>query len=435
MADRRAVALILSDVHLGDEDGVLSPEPKPGFERLGDLFVRSELTSLLARVRALVAARGARIPFLVIDGDVWDTAVRTVAEVAALSRRFFPAIRLDELFGAAIFVPGNHDHHLWELLQSETCILRPLERTRGVGDTGGTVVHEFPQAQSGFLDLGTGALDIPGVAPPYLGNVYVSALTGGAGLPVNVVYPNLHLCSGEPGRRETTLVTHGHFFELAWCLLSELFAPVLAEKGIALDLARLEMLNSPLTELINFSLAQQSGALAGIVWELYDDARDGRKPRDLDQLGRSLVRVLDEAVLPDAPEDVVSWLKAQATKAAIRLLPAVLTSLFTRSARGSEPDASGFVSRARWDASFLEGEKTRSRMASLVSASAAEARAPIRRLVFGHTHVAFPATRCDLTGFPGLEAWNTGGWVPKPGQPCSILPILAWSDGSLDELW
>jgi len=430
MASQDMVAVILSDIHIGDDRGIVSREPDDGYVAVNGAFVREELPEKLAAVNQIVQAQGKKIHTLILNGDVWDVAVRSVAVVADVAAAFFEAVRLDHYFDEILFLPGNHDHHLWQLLQTQTCILRPLEnRLPPASASGGSIVREFPNAQSGFLDLPSGTLTIPGVQGPYVGDVYLSALTGGT-LPVNVVYPNLfirvHMAAGTEG----TVVTHGHFFELAWSLLSDLVAEVLEKREVVLDLATLEMLNAPLTEFINFSLAQQDGRVAEIVSSIYDGARTGTIP-ELAELRDGLIAILEEVLNTANVGATVHWVREELLK----LVAGYLMRRVGGKARGAVQTTSTArpaPSSARFDTSFLDHPEAQRRIGVFLTMSQAQLGVtPIRRLVFGHTHDAFATRTQKIAGTGPIEVWNTGGWVPEQGRPCSILAIGIDSNGVL----
>ena len=434
MQQQPTIAVILSDLHIGDDEGIMALGPRTGYVKLNGIFVREELDRELKQIDEFVQAQGNKIPRLILNGDLWDVAVRSVAEVDGLSTSFFKAVKLDRFFEEILFLPGNHDHHLWQLLQTQTCILRPLQNRRTqVSGPGGTTVFDFPQAQCGFLDLPSGSFNIPGVKGPYKGDVFLTALTGNA-LPVNVVYPNLYLRVKSDAGSELTLVTHGHFFELGWSLLSELVAEVLEKKKIPFDFALLEMINSPLTEFINFSLAQQQGQVAQIVDDIYNAVRAGQTPPQLTALREGIVAVVDELLSPSGAHAGGNWFAKEWTGLEAGIAARVVTSLLkgkAGAAVSTAGDGRPTPSLARWDASFLTRDRARTRIASFLGMCLHDTDSvPIRRLIFGHTHVAFPGTRDAFDG-TWVEVWNTGGWVPEAGKPCSILAIAVGGDGTL----
>jgi len=109
--------ICMSDTHFGAENSILShvsesssivqPETPSGV-----------LTQLVECLRAVVQTNAQnRLPTLILHGDILELALAE-DNVAALS--FATFIRLafagdSPLFDHTIYyVPGNHDHHLWE---------------------------------------------------------------------------------------------------------------------------------------------------------------------------------------------------------------------------------------------------------------------------------------------------------------------------------
>ena len=296
-------AFVLSDLHIGDPCG-MAVATKGSFE---PIRIRKEFLDFLDRVEAMTPQE--KKPLLVLAGDVWDIAIDNIDEIATLSWTVFDALkpRLAS-FESILFLPGNHDHALWTLLQTQTCIIRPMDE-RAKGDRSAKV-FPLPHSQEALLDFREGPhpeLKIPGVKPPYTGNVFLTGFTGG-NIPVNISYPNLAIRRADG---TNLVVTHGQFFEQAWTLLSDLFLPAVGRQlPPGRDLASLEMLNASLTDFINYSLAQM-GPLNHVLQEVYEDFRVGRKPPQLDPVLRALRQVLDRAAGGDDPrtlkEALVEW--------------------------------------------------------------------------------------------------------------------------------
>ncbi|WP_445474558.1 hypothetical protein ACT9XH_09280 [Methanococcoides methylutens] len=53
---------------------------------------------------------------MILNGDILELALSTTEVSAMVFERFMELITKDgeELFGQIIYVPGNHDHHIWE---------------------------------------------------------------------------------------------------------------------------------------------------------------------------------------------------------------------------------------------------------------------------------------------------------------------------------
>ena len=115
MPDVRYV--ILSDLHFGAENSVLTEvvedPPRADPSRPGPLMV-----ALVDCLRDLISRNeNPEPPTLVLGGDVLEFALATDNVAAMVFDRFVELTMAgpDRLFDRTVyFVPGNHDHHLWE---------------------------------------------------------------------------------------------------------------------------------------------------------------------------------------------------------------------------------------------------------------------------------------------------------------------------------
>ena len=105
----------LSDLHFGDTASVLTTLTDDGADidptRPGDA-----LAQLVACLRSLVARCGGGKPKLVLAGDALEFALAP-DNIALMAFEQF--LRLlagggDPVFSEILFIPGNHDHHIWE---------------------------------------------------------------------------------------------------------------------------------------------------------------------------------------------------------------------------------------------------------------------------------------------------------------------------------
>jgi UDP-2,3-diacylglucosamine pyrophosphatase LpxH len=440
MSSTNPVAVIISDIHIGDDAGVARRQAAKGYSSVGTegLFIRDDFLEFVENAKAAAADMpDKRIPYLIVNGDAWDIAIKNVEDVAALSQAFFAALDLEKCFAQILFLPGNHDHHLWTMLQTQTCVVRPLEKAAGFAAGPPALVklvegevQAFPHEQSGVLDLAKGELTIPGVKPPYDGHVFLSGLTGAKHIPINVVYPNLYLVSvaGNP----SILVTHGHFFELAWRLLTEVLAQLLVREHVRSDLTNLEMLNSPLTEFFNFSLAQV-GPVSTLVNRVYNEARIGQKPPELDLALDSLADYVDRAIEFHGDglwSDFAALLKETGSDAAIKAVKSLVESLLRSALRGAKRGNLA-MSGARHDADFLDRPGTLDFIDLYITMSRRkQPNLQIGTVIFGHTHEAFPRRTLPLRKSGEVSFWNTGGLVGLDGQ-CDFMPLMVNDAGSV----
>src|SRR5690242_17653937 len=107
----------LSDMHLGAENSLLT--------KLTDDCSDTEptkpspvLQQLVECLRVLTSQNKNIKPTLILNGDILELALATDNLAAMTFERFieliFPPDKEQWLFEKIVYIPGNHDHHLWE---------------------------------------------------------------------------------------------------------------------------------------------------------------------------------------------------------------------------------------------------------------------------------------------------------------------------------
>jgi UDP-2,3-diacylglucosamine pyrophosphatase LpxH len=118
--------MFISDFHIGENYGAVVQEIPKGREdnyighyvdEIGtEIYYHTEVANLLK-----VLEKQTTIPYLIILGDVFDIAVDEVSDAFNLSQIFFNTEingrTFMSHFDSVIFVAGNHDHHVWMMLQ------------------------------------------------------------------------------------------------------------------------------------------------------------------------------------------------------------------------------------------------------------------------------------------------------------------------------
>ncbi len=208
MPDVRYV--ILSDLHFGAENSVLA-DIEPGQRTVDPTRPGRLMAALVECLRDVLAQNeGAQKPTLVLGGDMLEFAL-AVDNVAAMVFDRFVDLTLvgsDCLFAPTVyFVPGNHDHHLWEGARETHYAKYILTVPTGEHIKGPR--HTTPMF---------GELDEDPTDAPLLTSLVQRS--GGGDLRVQTVYPNLAFLS-EDGRKGIVF-HHGHFVESMYRLMSDL---------------------------------------------------------------------------------------------------------------------------------------------------------------------------------------------------------------------
>lgn len=396
MAEIRYV--IMSDLHFGAENSLLTSLDERPAESVDTGFsaapqrVSPVLSGLIDGLRLLTRDQG-RPPALILAGDVLDLAL-SPDEVAAMTFRGFAQLAFgtgQPVFDPVVhYLPGNHDHHLWETTRenqyvayvyaqpAETELTAPWHVTRLEPAT------ERPTARSALL---TGLIR----SPP-----------GCAGIDVRVSYPNLALRT--PDERCCLIVSHGHFTESIYSLMSQLkdiLYPGQRRTGFT-DIATLEAENFAWIDFF-WSMLGRSGEVGTDVGLIYADLAS---PADIDDL----VSNLTAAML--AIGKGAAWLHP-AERWALNAIFKREANHVARSERGT-PTVTLTAQGQAGLRTYLEGpvrgqvQQEWGHVPEKVS------------FVYGHTHKPF-ADRWTVPGFPApVRIFNTGGWVVDTALPAPV---------------
>lgn len=383
MPDIRYVCL--SDLHLGAVNSVLTHLDEDGNHVDGPAPL---LSAVLDGLRELVAASGSsKPPTLVLHGDLFELAL-TTTEIAAQTFGHFVVAAWggpgEPLFGdEVLFVPGNHDHHLWEVAREH----QYEEYLHGVSDSFQPMPHVTPMVPEQLTRTDH---------EPFVADFARRALErhGSGSCPTfKVLYPNLGLVDAHGER--AVIVTHGHYLEPMYRAMSLLHDIVTPERPPRADVRVLEADNWAWIDFF-WSTMGRSGEDEGsgdddaipVLYELLQDKQSveaivDRIVDDLLPRKRSLVRTIERWAARRGGHHV-----AAAVVQHERGQPAVLSAA-----------ASAGLDR------YLEGPVRNQLVDELATV-------PTRvDLIFGHTHKPFAACR-EPEGFPGpVVVHNSGGWV------------------------
>lgn len=400
------LAVCISDFHIGERYGGATGNPgnpdhylqiNPA-EKDGP-YVRKEFVEFLEYCKKIRQKRG-KIPYLIILGDMWDLAMNNQERSFGLSTVLFRQINklgrgigIGELFENIIYVPGNHDHHLWQMIQEKYWVTERL--------ASGLIPLEMPRTLSLTVDAVTGAVvghgRTSGDSEIPLHNL-VSPLLGLDGsTPVHVAYPHIFLKNRDGGY---TLMTHGHLFEPNWNMVTMMFGDLMEQNGIPMTIRNIEMFNAVTTEMHSYALGQTPPYE---FWEkIYDSHITGQAPREWE---KGIKEILD-------------------------------AHFYLRKDLEGDPKT---ISAKHHDIEALQDER------ALVENFLAQAEKEyledggrITSLVYGHTHIpsfgeAFRRYRGETKS--SLEIYNTGGWVTiNPDKFKMPAPMLVHNNGAINPL-
>jgi hypothetical protein len=323
-----------------------------------------------------------RKPTLVLNGDVLELALATDNIAAMAFERFIELIlpqNGDALVAKEIlFLPGNHDHHLWESAR-ETQYLKFIS-----GKVPGT-----------FLDIPWHTTKMFNPAPPIVGSFLteiirryphlqdVSAVT---------VYPNLGLLSLDEHR--CVIFSHGHLTESIYRLMSTLRTMVFPVRTAPSAPWDFEAENFAWIDFL-WSALGRSGDVGKDMELVYDTLQSKKQlQRLISNLAAGIVKDYGKPCWP-------RWIQS-------RILGFVLRMTLGRLGGMERSDSSGPLSQ-EGEAGLQEYLEKLLRGQMLIEHD--QTIPPEVTFVFGHTHKPFQKDM-HFYGYPDwTSVYNSGGWV------------------------
>jgi hypothetical protein len=382
----------LSDLHLGEPESILTPL-QPNGHQVDPSRVAPVLEQLVLCLEHVVQRNhGDRRPSLILNGDALELAFGTFSQALTNFERLAALLLERELFEELVYIPGNHDHHIWEIAR-ETQYGNALSSLDSQGDCLPPLRHvtslRLEQAVPAFL-LGK----IIERAHPLHG-------AGGREHDVLVVYPNLALLD-ESGDR-CVLFHHGHYVEPLYYLFSKIRRWLFPDRPRAESIDEIEEENFAWIDFV-WSLLGRSGGAGADMRLLY---RLFRTPEEYEAFAAALAdRSVATIDLPWVPGDKLERL--------------ALKKLFT----WVGPKLSGERSRCQ----VVETPELRSGIeAYLFGPAYKQMRDELGYIpgdltfVFGHTHKPFEAVLDDPSGGTRVTVFNTGGWPIDSIEPSDSI--------------
>jgi UDP-2,3-diacylglucosamine pyrophosphatase LpxH len=383
--------VILSDLHFGAENSVLT-RLLPGDVRVDLSAPGNVMKALVECLRAVVDANApSDRPTLILNGDVLELALADDHVAATVFEQFVELTfsRSDPMFAqTAYFVPGNHDHHLWESARERH--YAQYVRSVPIGDplqpawhsTRLRVLHDDQPLAAELL----------------------TALAHRAGpscdMELQTVYPNLGFVSHD-GRR-AVVIHHGHYVESMYTLMSTLNL-MMFEDALPEEVWEWESENFAWIDFF-WSTLGRSGDVGKNVALAYDALRSSAATeRLIDNLSQGLAEQLP-----------TGRLRRRAVARAARI---VLNHAATRAAAAERRHPAAILSADAEEGlrRYVEGPVFRQLRRECNGEVPGEL-----TFIFGHTHKPFAEPR-SFSGFTEpVKVFNTGGWVVDDLKPMPL---------------
>lgn len=378
----------LSDTHFGEEDGLLTnlrtastetdpTKPSPVMEQLADCL-RDLISKNVEKKK----------PTLILNGDILELALSTTNEAAMVFERFIELImpRGKELFERIIYIPGNHDHHLWELAR-ETQYLNYIE-----GLKPGTFLPIPWHTTNMFVE------DDPN---PVLSNFLTGLVRRIPHLKdfgITTAYPNFGLFREES--QKCVIFTHGHFIEPLYQLMSILRNLIFPNRERPRHIWDIEAENFAWIDFF-WSAMGRSGEAGRDVELLYE------KMQDREEFKKLLYNTADNLA---KKYDLPGWGDVMEAKI-LKWVFGAMVDKFTGMERNlTHRPLSEDAEKGLW--AYMNGPL---REQILVERKGTMPRDVT--CVFGHTHKPFQEDM-NFKEYPEwVNVYNTGGWIVESVDP------------------
>lgn len=390
MPDIRYVCM--SDMHLGAQNSLLTNLTPNNLSN--DTSVASPvLTSLVECLRTLIGQNeGREKPSLILAGDVLELALTTENIAAMAFERFIELIFPKDgepLFKEVFYLPGNHDHHLWETAR-ETQYVNFLATPK---QAPGKELKVPYHTTSMFNVNPVPSLFLNGIIHryPHLKDQQIGTL-----------YPNFAVLSED--ERRCVIFTHGHFAESMYLLMStmrKLMFPNAARPELTWDY---EAENFAWIDFF-WSTMGRSGEVGTDVEVVYDKLQSETQLRLMvNNLATGLANRPGRAGWKN-------WIQARLLKRVFNLV------LFAaKNAERTQTDDYLTDDAKRGLKAYIEGP-----LLKQIMIERDQNLPPNCSFIFGHTHKPFE-TQMRFAGYePGANVYNTGGWVIDSDQPHPLV--------------
>lgn len=386
--------VVLTDLHLGDDGSILT-HLTPDGDRVDASQPATPLLCLVEVLRDLVGRnRGDGRPTLIVNGDFLDLAVSRL-DAALTHFRQFAALVLapsDPLFDRIVFLPGNHDHHLWEIAR-ETQYAAAIDRAGAVLPP---MRHTTPPTIEGGVPSFLLSRLLRSVLPDEPDEDRLRRLV--------VVYPNLVLTAGD---RRAVILHHGHYAEGIYHLVSRAYRWLFPGRPEPSTVEALEGENFAWIDFF-WSLLGRSGAAAPDIETL----------SEMLHYPEHVGEYADELAERAAAARDIPWIPGDALEK--RALKQIFSSIAERFAgerfhreRVCTAETMGVLGR------YLFGPTLDQVGAHLGNVPAELA------FLWGHTHKPFEKILRERRSGRDVAVYNSGGWVIDSMTPAPTIGASA----------
>ena len=391
----------LSDLHLGEENSLLT-NLKTASSQTDPLHPSPVLNNLCNCLKQIITNFPNQNikPTLILNGDIIEMALTTTNEGAMVFERFIELImaRGNELFNDIIYIPGNHDHHIWEIAR-ETQYAEYIISQQMLNKKGLPIPWHITKIFKNPI-------------PAYFLNKLINRVRGNDDLEIKIVYPNFGIVSSD--NKKCVVFHHGHFIESLYQLMSFLRTLILSNRIMSENIDDIEAENFAWIDFF-WSTMGRSGEVGKDVELIYEKIHfKNQREKLIKTLSKNIAKNYD---IPYVPGE---WLEEKVVK----FLISTIVNCAVGERKQSETQLSEDAEKVLWK--YVEKPLKNQILTEL----GLNDLPPDVIFVFGHTHKPFS----DIINFKDYKNWvkvyNTGGWVVDYDKP---NPILGGSIVLIDE--
>ena len=379
--------IVVSDLHLAAANSVLTrlTANKQGTLPHDPSDLLRHLIACLQHI--LSHDRSSEPVTLILNGDILELALAGTNEAGMTFQGFIellfdPKVGGDRLAKEIFYLPGNHDHHLWNTAKETQYVEKYLRDV----PPGEAIAPEYYVTNMFYDEKLKSVL-------AYFLNALVHRLPTLTDLSFTTVYPNFALLNSKKTR--AVVFHHGQYIEPIYSLMSDLKDTFFPGRRGPAKIWDLEAENGAWIDFF-WSTLGRSGAVGSGVALIYD------KMQDPQQFNR-LLHNFAVAIEPKLP---LKWRILDKIKTAIltRIIICLSDALVSREVHdtAAELSADAAAGLKRYLENYVLSEIKRGNQ-DAVPADVS--------FIFGHTHKPFEKTQ----GFAGyqqpIKLLNSGGWV------------------------
>lgn len=386
MCDIRYVCL--SDMHLGEEDSLLT-NLNTASTNINPIQPSPVMIQLVECLKDLISQnKTKKKPTLILNGDILELALSTTNQAAMVFERFIELIMPPnrKLFEKIVYIPGNHDHHFWELARETQYVnyIKNINPGKPLPIPWHTT-NMFMKKKSNPV-------------PSYFLTELVKRYSHLKDFVITVAYPNFALFREKD--QKCVIFHHGHFIEPLYQLISIFRNLIFPNRKKPKQIWDIEAENFAWIDFF-WSTMGRSGEAGQDIELIYE------KMQDSEQFKKLLYNLADNLA---KKYDLPGWGDVMEAKIAKWVFNAMVDKITGTERTQIDRALSQDAEKGLW--TYMNGPlkeqiliECNQKMPSDVT------------FVFGHTHKPFQEDMNFKEYSEWVNVYNTGGWVVESVEP------------------